>query len=508
MLKVYALVFILIFGFFLRYQNIHALNIVLDFDQYEDLFYTYRLVVDRDLLIIGRAVYGDARLHHGVFYYYYNFIPFLISKGSIFISAYWNSFFNLSSAAVIFFLARSLTGKLSHGLSALFIAALSFEIIKFSNWLTIDSPAIFIIPLMFLGLWKYYKGKAWGLILASFSLGLALQTDLSFLYHIPILLIYYFLFKPKIPNIKLFATAIFVFLLTISTLILTEIKLNFSGIKYMLNFSNTFSDATKLPIMQRISAFIEDFSKNFSNNLFPQRLDLGIYLAALIILVVLYFLTSEKTKKHEKMAVAFMLLYLFSPAITLFLGYHDKPWFLISLPPAIALISGYAISKLKYPILILGVLLIIGYSNTKIILDRPKPMFDLFDTIYDSTSYMRYQMDVLNYTYGQSGGEPFAINSVTYPLYYNGMWAYLYNYYGKKNFGYIPSWLGGDQIYPYDLLPTSYGDEKVFYMIISESARIPDVFKNKGRVWGEDYGGKLLEEKKFTGFTVLKYGKP
>ena len=501
-----GLILILFFGFFLRYQNIQPFNIVLDFDQYEDLYYTYKLVQDHDPLIIGRAVYGDARLHHGVFYYYYNFIPFLISNGSIFVSAYWNSIFNLSSALIIFILAKSLLGKMIPSLIAAFIVAFSFEIIKFSNWLTIDTPSIFILPLFYLGLWKYYKGKNWGLIISSISLGLAFQTDLSTLYLIPVSLIFWIFFRPKIPNFKLFSVSILSFIITISTLVLTEIKLNFSGIKYLLNFSNTFYDATKLSFVERVSAFVEDFSNNFSNNLFPQRPDLGIYLAALVLLVTLYFLTNKKIKKDEKIAIYFMLLYLFSPAVTLILGYHDKPWFLIGLPGAIALISGYAISKLKYAVLIIPAVFIIGLNNTKMILDRPNDAYNLFDTIYDSTSSMRSQIDVVTYTYENSERKPFAINAVTYPLYYNGMWAYLYSFYGKKTFGHIPTWLGGDQLHPYDLLPHSYGDEKIFYMIISETARIPDVFKNKGRVWGEDFG-KQIEEKKFNSFTVLKYEK-
>ncbi|MBI2334480.1 hypothetical protein HYU96_01635 [Candidatus Daviesbacteria bacterium] len=70
-----ALALIFLLGITLRLVNIQDNNIVFDFDQIEDQFYTYKLAVDRDPLIIGRAVYGDARLHHGVFYYYYNLIP-------------------------------------------------------------------------------------------------------------------------------------------------------------------------------------------------------------------------------------------------------------------------------------------------------------------------------------------------------------------------------------------------------------------------------------------------
>ena len=496
---------ILIFGLWLRYKNIEGYNIVFDFDQNEDQFYTYTIAVDHNLAIIGRAIYGDPRLHHGVFYYYYNFIPFLFSSGNFLISAYWNSFFNIATAVILFILAKLMFKKILPALLTAIIVSSSFEFIKFSNWLTIDTVAIFLVPLFFLGLWSYYQKKKWGLILAFTTLGLSIQTDLSFLYLILILIIYWVIFKPKMPNSKLFFLSIVSFLATVSTLILTEIKLNFAGVKTLVNFSATFESATRVSYSEKLNLFFEDFLRNFTNNLLPQRPELGIYLAGSIILTSLYYLVSRNTTRQERNGINFLLLYLFAPAITLLIGYHDKPWFLIGLSPAIALISGYAISKLKSFYLILPIIFIIIGSNSAIILERPNQAYKLFDSIYDSTSYLKFQLQVVDYTYKQSGGQPFAINAVTFPLYYNGMWAYLYDWYGKDNYGYLPEWLGGDQLHPYDLLPKA-GDEKIFYMIISETPRIPEVYKNQGRIWAMERG-RLIEKKKFTGFTVLKMEK-
>ncbi|MBI3103946.1 hypothetical protein HYZ05_03315 [Candidatus Daviesbacteria bacterium] len=492
------------FGVFLRYKNIAGYNIVFDYDQIEDQLYTYTIALDRNLAIIGRAVYGDPHLHHGVFYYYYNLIPFLLSSGNFLISVYWNIFFNASSALILFIFAKLIFKKSLPALLAAIIAASSFEFIKFSNWLTIDTVAIILVPLFFLGLWNYYEHKKWGLILSAVTGGLSIQTDLSFLYLILILIIYWFVFRPKIPDLKLLLLSALSFLVVISTLILTEIKLNFAGVKTLLNFSN-ISEATSLSYTERLHLFFEDFLTNFTNNLFPQKPELGIFLAGAVILTLAYFLFSNKTPRQEKKGIYFLLIYLFAPATTLLIGYHDKPWFLIGLPPAIALISGYAISKLNNLYLIIPIIFLIIGSNTNIILQRPNEAYKLFDNIYDSTSYLKYQLQVVDYTYLASGGQPFAINAVTYPLYYNGMWAYLYSWYGKSRYQYLPGWLGGDQLHPYDLLP-KVNEEKIFYMIISETARIPDIYKNQGKFWALKRG-KLIEEKIFTGFTVLKMEK-
>ncbi|MDP3758142.1 MAG: hypothetical protein Q8Q86_00325, partial [Candidatus Daviesbacteria bacterium] len=392
------------------------------------------------------------------------------------------------------------------GILTAVIVAVSFEFIKFSNWLTIDTVTIFTVPLFYLGLWLFFKKRGWGLILSAVSLGLSIQADLTFLYLIPIFVIYLLIFKPQVLNLKLSILSLVAFIATVSTLILTEIKLNFAGVKTLLNFSSNFGE-TKLSYGERLQLFLQDFGINFSNNLFPTRPDLGIFIAAIIILIPLYFLFRPKLAKQEKFAIIFLLLYLFSPAITLLLGYHQKPWFLIGLPPAIALISGYAISKLKFSLLILGAILAIVLSNATMVLNRPSKAYQLFDSIYDSTSYMDYQLQVVDYTYKSAAGQSFAINAVTYPLYYNGMWAYLYNWYGKQNFGYVPGWLGGDQLHPYDLLPKATGKEKYFYMLISETSRIPEIYKNIGRNWAKEKG-ELIEEKTINGFTVQKYAKP
>lgn len=499
-LSLLALIFT--FGFWLRYKNVEGYNVVFDYDQIEDQFYTYILAVDHKLPIIGRAIYGDSRLHHGVFYYYYNLPPFLLSSGNFLTSVYWNIFFNTATVVILFALSKLMFKKTLPAFITAVIVVSSFELIKFSSWLTIDTVVIFLVPLFFLGLWQFYQKRKWGLALTAISLGLAIQADLTFLYLIPILVIYWVIFRPDL-NLRLALFSLLAFILTVSTLILTEIKLNFSGIKTLLNFSTVFGDASKLSFSQRLNLFFEGFTTNFANNLLPTRPDLGLYLTLVIALFILYLLFSKRIQKQEKRGIYFLLLYLFAPAVTLLVGYHDKPWFLIGLPPAIALITGYAISKLNKLYMIIPIVILIMVNGTQIILQRPNESYKLFDNIYDSTSYLKYQLQVVDYTYQESKGKSFAINAVTYPLYYNGLWAYLYHWYGEGKYKSLPKWLGGDQLHPYDLLAKSDGNEKIFYMIISDTPRIPDIYKNRGKIWAMEHG-KLIKEKFFNGFIVLK----
>ncbi|MFO0703160.1 MAG: hypothetical protein U0525_00330 [Patescibacteria group bacterium] len=58
-------------------------------------------------------------------------------------------------------------------------------------------------------------------------------------------------------------------------------------------------------------------------------------------------------------------------------------------------------------------------------------------------------------TYRQAKGAPFAINTVTNPLFVNTTWAYAYEYHGKPKYGYLPIWKGLDQT-------GRYGDDVKF----------------------------------------------
>ncbi len=185
----------------------------------------------------------------------------------------------------------------------------------------------------------------------------------------------------------------------------------------------------------------------------------------------------------------------------LLFGYHRHPWFLIGLLSALILLSSYVLSKIKYLPLIIVILAIVAWSNLTSIIraSREGPVFFKPET----SSILSSQIAVVDYTYQESNGEPFAINTVTYPLYHNAIWEYNYKWRGYDRYGYFPGWLGGDQLYPYAVLPKSKGDESIFYVIIDTSYRIPKIHGETAITWA-DSKGELIEEKLIGGFMVQK----
>ncbi|MCL4365968.1 hypothetical protein M1437_01955 [Patescibacteria group bacterium] len=114
------------------------------------------------------------------------------------------------------------------------------------------------------------------------------------------------------------------------------------------------------------------------------------------------------------------------------------------------------------------------------------------------------QKQALDYIYFQSQGKPFAVNALTIPLYVNTTWSYLFEWYGQKQYGSLPFWIG----------PTAAGyagnlnvinarsklPEKQF-LIIEPTTGIREhdkenFFKEEG------YFTKVVEEKSFGTITV------
>lgn len=116
---------------------------------------------------------------------------------------------------------------------------------------------------------------------------------------------------------------------------------------------------------------------------------------------------------------------------------------------------------------------------------------------------MNSQIAAIDYTYSTSGGSPFEINSLTNPLYINAVWSYHYYWYGKNKYGYLPTWAGGMQLYPYDSLQQENGHEKYLYLLIDTTFRIPPQYKKNLIEWA-DKKSKILEEKNFGAIYVQK----
>ncbi|MDO8514862.1 MAG: hypothetical protein Q7S14_00005, partial [bacterium] len=110
---------------------------------------------------------------------------------------------------------------------------------------------------------------------------------------------------------------------------------------------------------------------------------------------------------------------------------------------------------------------------------------------------------IIDYTYTQSNNEPFIIITLTNPLYINTNWAYLYEFYGQKKYGYLPYWAGKNQKGYLGNLPDKIFDTKWRFLILEQMAGIPEIYLTK-IVYEEDRLSDVVAEQKIVGITVQK----
>ena len=489
---------IVLLGLAFRLLSIQDNNIIIGFDQARDLFSAKTIWTHKDLKIIGPTAGNNTDLHHGILWSYFILPPIILFGGNPYFVSFWNSLFNLGAVVSIYFLAKSVFKSSKTGLISAFLAAVSIYFVEYSSWLSNPSPTLLTVPLFFFGVWKYAREKHWGLVVAFISLGLSIQFELFFIYLIPIFLLLCFILKLKFPDLKTLTFSVMGFCIVTSTMIVTEIKYNFSGIASILGAGSDVGGGEDKLV--NVPKYVDRFLLTFSQTLFPQSLDLGRIVGILTVLAFLFLVIKNFKDKKKVKPYVFILVYLLSSSIMLFLGYHDAPWFLIGLSPAIIVSVGFLMSKINNNYLLGLVLLLIGILNYQTLSGTKGVGQPLLGP--DRASIMAKQLETIDYTYRASEGESFAVNTLTNPLYINAVWGYHYDWFDKI-YGYKPSWGGGDQLYPYNTLESMTGREKYLYLIFDTTPRVPYVHTLLMQKWANERS-ELIEEKGFGGIKVEK----
>ncbi len=498
--EVWILLVIVLIGLALRIYSISSNNIILGFDQARDLFAAKTIYTNGDLKIIGPTAGNNTDLHHGIAWLYF-ILPFVfIGAGNPFVVSLGNSVFNLLVVFVLYELTKSIFNSKRTGFVAAFLVSVSYYFIQYAGWLSNPSPTLTTTALFFLGVWKYSEKKNWGLVLAFFALGLSIQFELFFIYLIPVFLLLWLVLRLKMPNLKTAVLALGSFCLVTSTMILTEIKFHFSGVKAILGAGNSVGGHES--ILTNLPKYVGRFLETFSQTLHPMGLFVSQLLGVVTIGVFVFAFVRARRNRQIAKPYLFCLIYLFSSATMLLLGYHGAPWFLIGLPGAIIVCFSFVLSKIRNTFLLISILFLILCSNVLAVSKTGGRGQILLEP--DQGAIVADQLAAIDYTYQQSRGEQFSVNTVTNPLYINAVWGYHYDWYSKK-YGYKPTWGGGDQLYPYNTLQSFTGKEKYIYLLMDQTPRIGEEYRNDARRWAVKQNAKFVEVKTFNGILVEKY---
>ena len=113
------------------------------------------------------------------------------------------------------------------------------------------------------------------------------------------------------------------------------------------------------------------------------------------------------------------------------------------------------------------------------------------------------EQKIVDYTYNASKSKNFTINTITFPLYINTTWAYLYQFYGESKYKYLPYWGGRDQNGYLGYLPLVSKPTEIRYLIIEPTTGIPDFFL-KEAINAENTKSVIVATKKVGNFVIQK----
>lgn len=497
---------IFIFALFLRFIY-YPKDIYFGIDQATGSFAVQEILNGHPKLIGPSTSFPGLR--HGVLYYYL-YAPFYkIGNGNPAFAAAFLRVVNALGIFLMFAIGVVLFNEFV-GIIAALLFAVSFEQTQFALYFNHPSLSVIGILVMFLGLSSLiFKKKKSGLIIALFGLGLSIQFEFLLTYLIMPFILIVFTFKKSLTNldIKTIISGLLIFLLTIFTFIVAEIKFNFRSISFLPRL--LFNDSHK-SIYRIISTYVFElgqvikFSLTGYSNL---NLVIGMILLTIFIITILYF---SKVRNR----IIFLGIWFFSVIVTYIvtggddlkvdiLQYHQNAGVSCSLILFVSYILYILGKKSKY--LAILIIIMITFANFYQI-EKLNPYGSIPQINAQSFMLLSDEKQVLDFIYKDASGAPFAVKGVTLPFYINTTWSYLFEWYGKQTYGYLPIWGGKNAVGYAGNLVVEEAQSKLpdkRYLIIEPLRGIPNYLVDN-YLKEENYFTTIVEEKKIGAFIVQK----
>lgn len=437
------LIYILALG--LRIWFIKDGTFAFGFDQARDAVYA-REILSGNFKIFGPTASGTGdTIFHGVAYYYILAGLHFFGEDPIQVVGLIAAISSLSIVPT-YLLTKYFTKNNSLGLIAALLAALSYEQITAGTWLSNPAIVIFTLP-AFMYFWLKltkeftYKNMFWTMIF----LGLSVQLLFFKLYWLitPLALFIHQLasnrWKLNKKQISIWIWGAITFVLMISSMILVQFLMIKRGILNLEALSN-FNMGTLQTPFDQLLAIAQLWINKVSYSLSPR-----IGLLAFIFIFA-YGLTQENLSKLK-----YLFWLMFTPIIFLLIYFRANFHLLIGYEVLVYALSIILIFKflqkisnqLIKNILVISLLTLFITFNISG-LTKIKTTHDHPNAIQKGFLY-KDQVRLIETTYEHAAGRPFSISTFTNPYNINVTWGYLYDYFGRTQFGYKPSFYGADQ---------------------------------------------------------------
>src|SRR3989338_2720854 len=468
-------------------------NTYFGYDQARDAYESQVIYKKGDLKIIGPSTSLEG-LYHGPFYWYLIGPAYIVGGGNPTIPAFLISVINSTGVFLIFLIGKKISGK-KVGLIAAFLYAVSYEQTQYSLYFGNPAPVVVSIMLFYLGfLYFGLERKWWGLLLAVIGLGLSIQFQFFLVYLSIISLVLSMIFIKNFKTFNLKRTLLLVLtgVLSFSSFILADIKYGARSFRILLNIAQGEGAAKNFAKLW--SNYLDRLEIHFGHNIFSID-GHGPRLLIAILVIASVFLWVKRKKPRPVLAV--LLLWVFSSALLIFLGGHNLYYSNIGISAGILLLTSFLmVNLLKNKLVITLILIGISLSSWKLI--QKNSVGPINDIYVQEGMLLKEEKAILEYIYKTSNGKPIVVAASTMPLKINTTWSYLFEWYGKSKYGYLPYWAGeAAPGYPGNLTPwRSQVQDYTMFAIVEPSRGVRQAFID-GFLKEQEQYGKVIEEKQF-----------
>lgn len=485
---------LIVLSFLFRWYLVRDNHFEFYYYQARDADVSRSILEESDLKIQGPATSGtNDKIYNGVLYYYLIGPIYTLFKGNPLAPTLFLSFLSSLAVMPIYLIGKEIFKSRNVGIGASLLYAFSVDAAQLGTWLGNSSIATWSVPFFYFFLWQsLFKKKKKFLLLTALFLGLANQATLYTAYLLGVVVIVYIFQAVKEKNFwflggKNFFKAIVIYLMVVSTMILTQIKLLLSGV-YELN-QLSINTGGKPGLYEVTKEIIGIYVNKAEITLLPSIPKASLIL---VFLIILWFLISKNSLSKK----IFISLWLFMPTVMFLILGRGSYYSITGLNSCIYLIVAwifYQSFKKTLPnifrvVTTLGIIIFIVSNFSSVQKIRETQANNL---TVQSGAFLNRLLEVVDYTYKTADGDQFSISALTSPYKYSTTWAYLYSWYGMNHYGYLPKFVGSDQkgIPAGDLLENTDTPEKIHFSIYESDPGGLAMFVPEFKKWQDEIAG-------------------
>ena len=440
---VFGLLIILTIGSWLRLSGIISNSFAFTYDVGRDMLAVENIVVNHKATLIGQTT-GVEGIFYGPWWNLMLSVPFFISSGNPQGIAFFMGIIGIITILLGYIVGEKIGGVF---LGIIFSAFISFSsvMVLTSSQIWNPNPIPFFVLLVFLMLYmisfdsKHKTSKVKYVLLLGFLLGIIIDMEIVFgilfFLGICISLILIFRKKLRIDEILFFVLGI---LFIFSPRIIFEIRHNFLMTKALIGvFSSGLMSAKNFSIFDALSSKLGSLLNLWNATLSGDNSMVGFILITFVFLSLIFFYKKIENTQKQFIQTVLIVIATFLIGITFF---NQAVWFhyLVGVPVFYILLISLVINQIRIVLrkswiifFILFVLFWVNLNPMQVLSNISEPLWEGNAAVY------RNQVAVLDYVYKHAKGKSF--NYIVYtPAVHSYSYRYLFSWYGKKEYGYVP----------------------------------------------------------------------